>query len=195
MISPNVTTLFIMTTSLGQHGTSFQPCNISETGRVVNLGDRYGTGSQGNGSHSALADPRSVGHHADHRAGGRQQRAVPHPLRSKGSGHLETATPKTDRLFTGQRLEDAFGYDLYDYNARWYDPYIRRFVQADPLVPDPGNPQSHNRYAYVGNNPLSFVDPTGHIRTESDGPPPHTAADGQPPRLHGLDREGHELLR
>jgi hypothetical protein len=34
-------------------------------------------------------------------------------------------------------------------------------VQTDPLVPEPGNPQSLNRYAYVYNNPLKYTDPTG----------------------------------
>ena len=29
-------------------------------------------------------------------------------------------------------------------------------------MPEPGNPQSLNRYSYVGNNPLRYVDPTGH---------------------------------
>jgi len=35
-------------------------------------------------------------------------------------------------------------------------------VQADTLIPSPGNPQSWDRFAYVYNNPLSYVDPSGH---------------------------------
>ncbi len=42
-------------------------------------------------------------------------------------------TPTTYR-YTGQRQEAALG--LYFYNARWYDPFLGRFVQADTLVPD-----------------------------------------------------------
>jgi RHS repeat-associated protein len=51
---------------------------------------------------------------------------------------------------------------LYDYVARWYDPALGRFVQADTVVPNPANPQDLNRYAYAANSPLSFVDPNGH---------------------------------
>ena len=65
----------------------------------------------------------------------------------------------TDRLYTGQRQE-TFG--LYDYRARYYHPALGRFVSADPLVPEPGNPQGLNRYAYVTNNPLKYTDPSGH---------------------------------
>jgi hypothetical protein len=32
-------------------------------------------------------------------------------------------------------------------------------------VPEPGNPQSLNRYSYTLNNPLRYVDPTGHAPT------------------------------
>jgi hypothetical protein len=33
-------------------------------------------------------------------------------------------------------------------------------------VQDPGNPQSLNRYSYCLNNPLRYVDPTGHLTME-----------------------------
>jgi RHS repeat-associated protein len=66
----------------------------------------------------------------------------------------------TDRRFTGQQQETALG--LYFYNSRYYDPVLGRFVQPDTIVPDPANPQSLNRYSYVLNNALRYVDPTGH---------------------------------
>jgi RHS repeat-associated protein len=61
--------------------------------------------------------------------------------------------------FTGQRFEAEVG--LYDYGARWYDPVLGRFLSPDSLVPEPGDPQSLNRYAYVRNSPLSRIDPSG----------------------------------
>ena len=66
----------------------------------------------------------------------------------------------TDRFFTGQRFDSSTG--LYYYNARYYDPHLGRFIQPDTLVPDPLNPQAWNRFSYCYNNPLRFVDPTGH---------------------------------
>jgi RHS repeat-associated protein len=65
----------------------------------------------------------------------------------------------TARTFTGQRL-DATG--LLYYHARYYDPTLGRFISPDSIVPEPGAPQSFNRFAYVYNNPLKYTDPTGH---------------------------------
>jgi RHS repeat-associated protein len=66
----------------------------------------------------------------------------------------------TDFTFTGQRAERGFG--LMDYNARYYDPWLGRFVSADSIVPNYTNPQALNRYSYVLNSPLKYADPTGH---------------------------------
>lgn len=53
-------------------------------------------------------------------------------------------------------------------NARFYVPYLNRFISADTIVPDPTNPQSYNRYSYVLNNPINFADPTGHRECHLD---------------------------
>jgi RHS repeat-associated protein len=52
------------------------------------------------------------------------------------------------------------GFGLMFYNARWYDPALGRFAQADSIVP--GGVQGLDRYAYVSNNPLKYIDPSGH---------------------------------
>jgi RHS repeat-associated protein len=77
-----------------------------------------------------------------------------------GGTRWESGSTPTDFQFTGQRKEAGFG--LYDYHARYYDPTLGRFVSADSVVPGAGNPQALNRYGYVFNNPLKYVDPTGH---------------------------------
>jgi RHS repeat-associated protein len=62
--------------------------------------------------------------------------------------------------FTGQELDSE--YELYNYNARLYDPVMSRFISPDTIVPEPYNPQSLNRYSYCLNNPLKYVDPSGN---------------------------------
>lgn len=76
-----------------------------------------------------------------------------------GEERYREGTLQTDYQFTGQRRE---GFGLYDYQARFYDPYLNRFISPDTIVPNPANPQSLNRFAYVYNNPLKYTDPTGH---------------------------------
>jgi RHS repeat-associated protein len=63
--------------------------------------------------------------------------------------------------FTGQEYDAEFA--LYNYNARLYDPIMGRFISPDHIMQDFYNPQGLNRYAYCVNNPLIYVDPTGHL--------------------------------
>jgi RHS repeat-associated protein len=62
-------------------------------------------------------------------------------------------------LFTGQRRESSFG--LYYYGARWYDPYLNRWIQPDTVIPQQQGVQAWDRYAYANNNPVKYTDPTG----------------------------------
>ncbi len=66
--------------------------------------------------------------------------------------------------FTGQELEA----DIYDFGARYYDPVLGRFLQIDSYLGDPADPRTLNRYSYALNNPLGYVDPTGHNACEPD---------------------------
>ncbi|MEA2008840.1 MAG: RHS repeat-associated core domain-containing protein, partial [Chloroflexota bacterium] len=71
-----------------------------------------------------------------------------------------TGTNPTDYLYTGQRQEAEIG--LYFYNARFYDSALARFTQADTIIPGAGNPMALDRYAYVENNSLKYIDLYGH---------------------------------
>ncbi|HIP97517.1 MAG TPA: RHS repeat-associated core domain-containing protein [Anaerolineae bacterium] len=84
-----------------------------------------------------------------------------------GEVRWREGTLPTDFTFTGQRAEAGLG--LLDYRARFYDPVLGRFVQADTIVPNPGDPQDLNRYAYVRNNPLRYTDPGGPPTPPDDG--------------------------
>ncbi len=65
----------------------------------------------------------------------------------------------TDFGFTGHEHLDDLG--LIHMNGRLYDPRIGRFVSGDPRGQDWRKPQTLNRYSYVKNNPLKYVDPSG----------------------------------
>ena len=60
---------------------------------------------------------------------------------------------------TGQEELDNLG--LVHLNGRIYDPFVGRFLSADPEIQDPTHTQSYNRYSYVWNNPTNDTDPTG----------------------------------
>jgi len=62
--------------------------------------------------------------------------------------------------YTGQRRDEET--EFLDYGPRLYDPSMGRFLQADSVVPAPHDPLSLDRYAYARNNPVLYVDPTGH---------------------------------
>jgi RHS repeat-associated protein len=69
-------------------------------------------------------------------------------------------TSQTTRGFTGEEELSVSG--LVHLNGRVYDPFLARFTSADPMTESPFDPQDWNRYSYVGNDPLTFTDPTGH---------------------------------
>jgi RHS repeat-associated protein len=64
-------------------------------------------------------------------------RQLYHPY---GSPRWSQGTLPTDYTFTGQRLEAGLG--LMHYGARFYSPRLGRFVSADTIVPQPGEPQA-----------------------------------------------------
>ena len=75
--------------------------------------------------------------------------------------------------FTGKERDTESGNDYF--GARYYASSMGRFMSPDwsaKVEPVPysklDDPQSLNLYSYVGNNPLSAVDPDGHCSKSGD---------------------------
>ena len=50
---------------------------------------------------------------------------------------------------------------FYYLQSRYYDPQVRRFINADSYVNPNGDFLGFNLYAYCSNNPTNYIDPTG----------------------------------
>jgi RHS repeat-associated protein len=78
-------------------------------------------------------------------------------------GEEYLATGSLDRLrFTGKVRDLETGLDYF--GARYYASPLGRFTTVDPVLDQQKalvDPQRWNRYAYVRNNPLRYVDPDG----------------------------------
>jgi len=81
-------------------------------------------------------------------------------FRPFGERFNTTGASSNERWYTSQVEDKETGLDYY--NARFYDPSLGRFISPDSIVPSAMDPQSLNRYAYVRNNPIANIDPTGN---------------------------------
>jgi RHS repeat-associated protein len=72
-----------------------------------------------------------------------------------------TGTVQNDWKFTGQIMDPGTG--LYHLSARYYNPNDGRFITQDTWKGSAWAPWTQNLYTYVGNNPVNYVDPTGHF--------------------------------
>ncbi|WP_341662991.1 RHS repeat-associated core domain-containing protein, partial [Vibrio sp.] len=54
------------------------------------------------------------------------------------------------------------GFDLIHMKGRVYDPFLGRFIQADPFVLGKEAVASYNRYAFKLNSPVNMIDPSGY---------------------------------
>ena len=76
-------------------------------------------------------------------------------------GKYRNQTGVTSRFgFTGEYYAQETG--MWHLRARDLHPSLGRFLSADPVQPNAPGTQGYNRYAYVANNPTTWVDPSGY---------------------------------
>jgi RHS repeat-associated protein len=76
----------------------------------------------------------------------------------------QTEAPKRYR-YAGKERDETTG--LYDYGLRLYAPWLGRWTSADPA----GTVDGPNLYAFVGGNPISFIELGGTGRTKQTSKP------------------------
>jgi len=99
---------------------------------------------------------------------------IPSPNGGRGSlyslGSYPSAPDIESQKFTGKERDAESGLDYFE--ARYFSAAQGRFTSADAHFADQDvtNPQGWNLYGYVRNNPVTFVDLTGHsTHTDNDG--------------------------
>ena len=71
---------------------------------------------------------------------------------------------KNEICYTGGIYDESTG--LYYLNARYYDPENGRFLTEDTYRGEVNDPDTLHLYAYCKNNPINYVDPSGHLAIE-----------------------------
>ena len=79
-----------------------------------------------------------------------------YPFGLKLAGLVNSSTSEPHQFtYNGKELEDDHDLWWYHYGVRYYDPQVARWHAIDPAD------EFHTPYAYVGNDPVNFIDPDG----------------------------------
>jgi len=131
------------------------------------------------GAHLATVDSAGTRHfHLDHLGSIRLitnssgSQVALHTYYPFGQEATSTGQDNERMKFTGHErdLRDtSVTTDDLDYmHARYYNPNLGRFLSTDLLRGDPHEPQSFHLFAYVQNNPITYVDPFGFGENPND---------------------------
>lgn len=96
-------------------------------------------------------------------------RYTPYGEQVEVSAGLASSSFLTTQGYTSHEHIESM--DLIHMGGRIYDPLIGRMLQTDIVTQAPDQILSYNRYAYVWNNPMNMVDPSGYMGEgdDSDG--------------------------
>jgi RHS repeat-associated protein len=83
-----------------------------------------------------------------------------------GNEELTHETTSNAIRYAGEFYDEEVG--LYYLRARYYDPSIGRFISEDSYWGEEENPASLNLYTYCSNDPVNYIDPSGHWQQGDD---------------------------
>ncbi|SPL88242.1 YD repeat protein [[Actinomadura] parvosata subsp. kistnae] len=152
--TPTETTLYLGSTEI----TLAKGATATQATRYLDLGGGHQAVQKDNGSVSfTIADHHGTGNLAVDATtlNLTQRRTLPF---GGPRGTPLTLWPGTKGFVGG--IDDTAATGLTHLGAREYDPAIGRFLSVDPIM-DLAEPQKYQGYAYAGNNPLTYSDPSG----------------------------------
>ena len=157
-------------------GITIEPTAVNSNGTQYPTADQLGTArviTNSSGSVVARHDYMPFGEELGAGTGGR----------TTGMG-FSNSGDNNRKKFTGYERDNETGLDFAQ--ARYNSSMLGRFTSPDPFAGSATtiNPQSFNRYAYVGNNPVNAIDTTG-LAGESAGAGSLPGAEGALGRLTG----------
>jgi RHS repeat-associated protein len=152
-----MTEMAILTTASGTTST-WSHSNVEANGALIATFDTTGYGlhfylNDALGSRRVQTDPAGIPEQIC--------QSLPFGDQLYCTGSLSSPT---EHHFTGKERDTESGLDYF--GARYYGSSMGRFTSPDPVLITTErlmNPQQLNLYAYVANNPLRFIDPTGEI--------------------------------
>ncbi len=113
-------------------------------------------------------------------------------ITAQRTSHDEYTPDSVRKQFTEYERDSET--NLHFAQARYQSSNLGRFSSPDPLMAsaDIGLPQTFNRYAYVINNPLNLVDPTG--MAADDCPKGKTCKTDEGGNLVYINDDGQEIV-
>ncbi|MBX7125127.1 MAG: hypothetical protein K1X47_05505 [Cyclobacteriaceae bacterium] len=82
----------------------------------------------------------------------------PFGLSQRSNGFERASAIKNPLLFNGKEIQDELGLNWMDFEARMYDNVIGRTLAMDEHA---DSYEAMSPYSFLGNNPVSMIDPTG----------------------------------
>lgn len=109
-----------------------------------------------------------------------------YPFGTTFAENTVTEQGKQPYKYNGKELDQMHGLNLYDYSARYYESPVGRFTSVDPLAE---KYYSESPYAYVSNNPLKYIDPTGKEKLNGMG-----TRDGGSSIIQARDKVDNDMI-
>ena len=81
-------------------------------------------------------------------------------ISSNAANTLQNKKGYNGNELQSKEFSDGSGLEMYDFNARFYDPQLGRFMQVDPMSEE-GDQESWGPFGFGYDNPIRYNDPDG----------------------------------